>query len=500
MCRWKKMIMVCIMGILLGVHIMASAAPLGTVFTYQGRLTDGGNPANGAYDFVFELYDVSSEGSPLGTQTKNGIAVNDGYFTVELDFGSSAFTGDARWLQIDVKPTSSGTYSMLSPRQELTPTPYAIYAAGTDWANLGNIPPGFADGVDNVGSGDSDWTISGMNMYSGVSGNVGIGTSSPSFDLDIFGSEGFRVVESAGADSSFIFGEFGETTWDYAGIEFARVDQDPGPAGYLQLSHIGVPKVQLHSQGNSYFTGGNVGIGTSNPSRELDVDGTVKATHFEGDGTQLTGVPSKHTGAVYRWMVFDTYLNNLGWINNNDPTMFGGIHPSTWTDGNGIAGNLSSDKEVLRTLFTRKGYAGKNANVVSEVYIQYSSTNGKVALVLFRIKNNTPNAITWTPNFHYTCYSGWSERASVALNGVTTWNSGATNAGVNNFTNIALSIPPERTSTIIFVSTSSSTTGSIGSNLTVRGLILAFGNNSLELPAGLEYVDDLDTASGGWEQ
>ena len=30
--------------------VAATAAPLGTAFTYQGRLNDGTNPANGSYD------------------------------------------------------------------------------------------------------------------------------------------------------------------------------------------------------------------------------------------------------------------------------------------------------------------------------------------------------------------------------------------------------------------------------------------------------------------
>ena len=34
----------------------ANAVDMGTAFTYQGRLTDGGSPANGPYDFEFELY------------------------------------------------------------------------------------------------------------------------------------------------------------------------------------------------------------------------------------------------------------------------------------------------------------------------------------------------------------------------------------------------------------------------------------------------------------
>src|SRR2546428_12533160 len=38
-----------------------------SAFTYQGRLTDGGTPANGNYDLQFTLWDSASGGSQIGS-------------------------------------------------------------------------------------------------------------------------------------------------------------------------------------------------------------------------------------------------------------------------------------------------------------------------------------------------------------------------------------------------------------------------------------------------
>ncbi len=100
------------------------AAPIGTAFTYQGALKDGGFPADGTFNFIFRLYDDETAGSQVGSDvTLNGVTVSGGLFTVELDFGA-VFDGPELWLEIEV----SGT--VLAPRQNLTPTPYALYAAG----------------------------------------------------------------------------------------------------------------------------------------------------------------------------------------------------------------------------------------------------------------------------------------------------------------------------------------------------------------------------------
>ena len=76
-----------------------NAGPPGTAFTYQGRLNNGTNPANGQYDFQFQVFDAATVGASYGSPNPNtvaGVGVSNGLFsTVTLDFGSSVFTGPA---------------------------------------------------------------------------------------------------------------------------------------------------------------------------------------------------------------------------------------------------------------------------------------------------------------------------------------------------------------------------------------------------------------------
>jgi hypothetical protein len=113
---------------------VVGAASHTTSFTYQGRLLDDGEPANGSYDLRFILYDAESGGSQVGgTILQEDVSVSDGLFTVVLNFGSNAFPGGARYLEVGVRPgDSTGTFAVLSPRRAVTPTPYAIYAYNAD--------------------------------------------------------------------------------------------------------------------------------------------------------------------------------------------------------------------------------------------------------------------------------------------------------------------------------------------------------------------------------
>jgi len=118
--------------------------PVTSAFTYQGRLHDSGDAAEGSFDMLFGLHaDATSQFGLIGTEVaKNNVDVVGGYFTVRLDFGSSAeiLNGDRRWLEVAVRPGGSAIeYTTLSPRYEVTCAPYAshsLHAAQSDIANV----------------------------------------------------------------------------------------------------------------------------------------------------------------------------------------------------------------------------------------------------------------------------------------------------------------------------------------------------------------------------
>ncbi|HEY5910791.1 MAG TPA: type VI secretion system tip protein TssI/VgrG, partial [Verrucomicrobiae bacterium] len=105
------------------------ADPLGTAFTYQGRLASGASLANGRYDLTFSIWNAVTGGGQLGVTITNAtVPVSNGLFTVTLDFGGGVFDSNARWLEIGVRTNGVGSFVSLTPRQELAPAPYALYA------------------------------------------------------------------------------------------------------------------------------------------------------------------------------------------------------------------------------------------------------------------------------------------------------------------------------------------------------------------------------------
>jgi len=105
-------------------------------FTYQGRLHDGGNPAQSHYDMYFTLYDNAVKGNAVSDKIKlYDVQMTNGYFTVDLDFGLSgyAFNGQPRWLETALKSAGMKvTPETLSPRQKIAPVPYAKVAGAAE--------------------------------------------------------------------------------------------------------------------------------------------------------------------------------------------------------------------------------------------------------------------------------------------------------------------------------------------------------------------------------
>jgi len=161
----------------------------GTAFTYQGQLQNNGSPASGTYNLTFSLFNTNITGVPIaGPVTNNAVIVTNGLFTVLIDFGPGVFTGATNWLQIGVETNGVSSFTSLTPRQELTPTPYAIYAENaTMLANGTAIGAGSGNAISTSGATDS--------FIGGGSAN---GVLSSSVYSTVAGGQGNVVGASAG--------------------------------------------------------------------------------------------------------------------------------------------------------------------------------------------------------------------------------------------------------------------------------------------------------------
>jgi hypothetical protein len=206
-----------------GVGIQAA---LGTAFTYQGQLKKGGSPISGTCDFQFSLWDEAGSGSPptggnrIGITQTATISVTNGLFTAQIDFGSDAFRGDARWLQIGIKCAGDANYVTLSPRQPLTPAPYALALPGL-WTQQNlyspNVIGGYSgnsvtDGVYGAtigGGGEAGYTNIVTDSFSTVGG--GRANTAGEWGATVAGG----VENKAPGESSTIGGGNGNTASAY---------------------------------------------------------------------------------------------------------------------------------------------------------------------------------------------------------------------------------------------------------------------------------------------
>jgi hypothetical protein len=96
-------------------------AEMNDIVPIQGRLTDdSGNPLDGLYSITFSIYDVSTGGTALCSDTDT-VSVANGLFNAEMDFCTSDdIDGRQLWLGIKV-----GSDAEMTPRQGIYAVPYA---------------------------------------------------------------------------------------------------------------------------------------------------------------------------------------------------------------------------------------------------------------------------------------------------------------------------------------------------------------------------------------
>jgi len=275
-----------------GMALSAQAAPLGNGVTYQGQIKADGLPINDPVDLRFTLWDAEGSGSPpvggsqIGaSQLLANVAVANGQFTVPLNaggqFGADAFSGEARWLQVEVcADAGCGTLTVLSPRQPLTAAPYAM----TSLTALSTV------GIDGHSLDAADGSPTDA-LFVNDTGRVGIGTTAPDNTLHVHkGSAG--VVTAHGnaplvvENSTHAYINLLTPDANERGLLFGSPTAGAPAGGVIYNSAATPDGLQFRTNGNVnrmvIDSSGNVGIGTTGPGAKLVVNGPENSSPANG--------------------------------------------------------------------------------------------------------------------------------------------------------------------------------------------------------------------------
>jgi len=266
-----------VMALLCAMTGIVSAAPVTKNITYQGMLTNAaGTPLTGTYTVMFKLYEVSSGGSVLATDT-HSVQASKGVFTTQITAASSFFDGRALWLGITV-----GADAEMTPRQELRPVPYALsLRPGATIAGSGTIPvlnltkfdegglglnvitTGFGSkgvyvvtkgqqsaAIHAIANGPQSNAIVGETSADGPAATAGVTTGNGSYGLYALtsgtGSHGL-YAETSGSSSA---GVYAKATGPNSPAITALTFGSGSPGAYIYTTEINSPAIRAHTLGD----------------------------------------------------------------------------------------------------------------------------------------------------------------------------------------------------------------------------------------------------------
>lgn len=279
--RWTTKVIV-MAALLISATVCAAQT---TAFTYQGRLTEASMPATGTYDFQFALYDAA--GTPINPPApivRTGVAVTNGAFVVQLDFGTAGFPSADRYLEVRVKRPADPSYIALTPRQRITTTPYAIRANNSTFSDFATFASS-AGNAQTATTASSATTATTADNVTGVVAiaNGGTGSSTKNFvdtgnvDQFVGGIKTFNRIGGNGIDLSGVVQAVG----------FSGFTNTPLPTAWTWLGNPAVVQVG---------TGGRL---TVSASADLSVSSSAASYQFAICRQTPTGaITPLHGGAM----------------------------------------------------------------------------------------------------------------------------------------------------------------------------------------------------------
>lgn len=355
-----------------------------TEFTYQGRLTSSAQNATGSFDFEFRLFDAETGGTEIAAQSRLGVPVAGGIFSVKLDFGAT-FNGQARFLEIGTR--ISGTqdaFTLLTPRQSFTSTPYAIKSltaeTATNALQLGGVDSGQFVVTNDPRMTDDRNPLAGNTNYVQ---NTTAQQTSANFNISGDGKLGGTLTaDTVNAETQFNIGgnrvfSIGGIRNTFAGIRAGEVNTGSGNSFFGEFTGFSNTAGQENSFFGSRAGGGNttgfsnsyfgVFAGSNNSTGSENSIFGARAGVFNTSGSRNTFIGSgagiQSTGSGNSFFGFSTG----GFVFNGDNNTSVGFNALV---NSAINGSVSSSTVI-----------GANARVISAVPISFATAIGAGAEV-----------------------------------------------------------------------------------------------------------------------